>query len=281
MTTWSSLRPQKLLDYKESNLQSGKRVYKGVRNVGNMSGPKIQDSEKKICMKIKRFLEENEISEFFDIDEIENSAGLLRELLETYEDVHIALESELGDRYAESYKDYDENVEKISKWLKESKAEVRRRKAQVLDREKEKLRVEEEFFRSRIARDLDSLDLEKSVFVDDLERHTSVAKDLIRSYSDIFLKIKEHSLEFAKELQETYDEQIRELEKFVQERRKMITILKLEEKKSESDRRESDEQRKLEEKKIRDDEIVLVCKNIHENICERMKKLESKCKIKI
>ena len=100
MTTRSSLRPQKLLDYKESNLQSGKRVYKGVRNVGNMSGPKIQDSEKKICMKIKRFLEENEISEFFDIDEIENSAGLLRELLETYEDVHIALESELGDRYA-------------------------------------------------------------------------------------------------------------------------------------------------------------------------------------
>ena len=281
MTTRSSLRPQKLLDYKESSLQSGKRVYKGVRNVGNMSGPKIQDSEKKICMKIKRFLEENEISEFFDIDEIENSAGLLRELLETYEDVHIALESELGDRYAESYKDYDENVEKISKWLKESKAEVRRRKAQVLDREKEKLRVEEEFFRSRIARDLESLDLEKSVFVDDLERHTSVAKDLIRSYSDIFLKIKEHSLEFAKELQETYDEQIRELEKFVQERRKMITILKLEEKKFESDRRESDEQRKLEEKKIRDDEIVLVCKNIHENICERMKKLESKCKIKI
>ena len=107
-------------------------------------------------------MDENEISEFFDIDEIENSAGLLRELLETYEDVHIALESELGDRYAESYKDYDENVEKISKWLKESKAEVRRRKAQVLDREKEKLRVEEEFFRSRIARDLESLDLEKS-----------------------------------------------------------------------------------------------------------------------
>ena len=134
-------------------------------------------------MKIKRFLDENEISEFFDIDEIENSAGLLRELLETYEDVHIALESELGDRYAESYKDYDENVEKISKWLKESKAEVRRRKAQVLDREKEKLRVEEEFFRSRISRDLGSLDLEDTKFIEDLERHTYVAKELLKSYS--------------------------------------------------------------------------------------------------
>ena len=152
-----------------------------------MSVQKIQDSERKISSKIRRFLDENEISEFFDLDEIESSAGSLREYLEQYEDLHIELKRKLEDNaYNETYEDYDENITKISKWLKDSKAEIRRRKSLVLDREKDKLRVEEEFFRSRIARDLDSLEAEKSVFVDDLERHAFAAKDLMKSYSDIF-----------------------------------------------------------------------------------------------
>ena len=89
-------------------------------------------------------------------------------------------------KISETYDDYEEPITKISKWLEDSKAEIRRRKSLVLDREKDKLRVEEEFFRSRIARDLDSLEAEKSVFVDDLERHAFAAKDLMKSYSDIF-----------------------------------------------------------------------------------------------
>ena len=281
MTTRSSLRPLKLLDYDKLH-KSGKRVYKGARVTGSMSGQKLQDSEKKVALKIKRFLEENlNFSELFDVEEIESSAGLLRELLESYEDVHIELERELGDDYGESYKDYADTIAKVTKWLKDSKIEARKRKSEVLGREKAKLRVEEEFFRSRIARDLASLESEKSEFIDDLERHTFVAGDLMKSYSEIFLKIKEYSTEFAKEFQETYDAQIKTLEEFVKKRRKSITDLKLGERKSESDRRESDELKKSVEKKIRDDETILVCKNIYDNICERMKKLESKCTIEI
>ena len=149
--------------------------------------PKNQDIERKLSSKIKRFLDENVVSEFFDIEEIEGSAGSLRELLESYEDLHMELRNELGDSdYSDSYKYYDETMQKISQWLKDSKAEIRRRKSQVLDREKDKLRVEEEFFRSRISRDLESLEAEKSVFIEDLERHAFVARDLMKSYSDIF-----------------------------------------------------------------------------------------------
>ena len=172
-------------------------------------------------------------------------------------------------------------MQQISQWLKDSKAEIRRRKSQVLDREKDKLRVEEEFFRSRISRDLDSLEAEKSVFIDDLERHAFVARDLMKSYSDIFLRMKEQSSELAAEFQDSYDKQMRVLEEFVQKRRKDITDIKLAEKAAESDRRESEEKIRSEEKKIRDDEAILVCKNIHENICERMKMLELKCKLEI
>ena len=133
MSNRSSLRPLNLLDYKTLN-ESGDRVYKGVRSVSNMSAPKIQDAEKKLSSKIKRFLDENEISEFFDLEEIEGSAGSLRDLLESYEDLHIELRNELGDSdYSETYKHYDETMQKISQWLKDSKAEIRRRKSQVLD----------------------------------------------------------------------------------------------------------------------------------------------------
>ena len=119
--------------------------------------------------------------DLIDIDEL--SAKFLLELLENYEDVHIELERKLGIEYAESYKDYDETVDKISKWWKENKAEVRKRKAQVLDKEKDNLRTEKEFFHGKIARDFDSLDSEQSVIVDDLERHSFVAKNLIPTFS--------------------------------------------------------------------------------------------------
>ena len=281
MSNRSSLRPLKLLDYKTLS-NSGNRVYKGERNLTDMSVQKIQDSEHKISSKIKRFLDENDISEFFDLDEIESSAGSLRELLENFEGLHIELKRELEDKvYSETYKDYDETISKISKWLKDSKAEIRKRKSQVLDREKDKLRVEEEFFRSRISRDLDSLEAEKSVFIDDLERHAFAAKDLMKSYSEIFLRIKEHSLAFATEFQDLYDDQIRTLDEFIQSRRKTITDIKLAEKAAESDRRRSEEKKMSDEKKIRDDEAILVCRNINSNICERIKGLEEKCKVKI
>ena len=272
-----SLRPLELLDYKILN-KSGGRVYKGTREVGIMSTQKLQDSERKLSRKISRFWEENKISEFFDLNEIESAAGFLRELLESFEDVHIELSRELGNEdYSKEYEKYDQTIKKISDWLKDSKAEIRRRKSQVLEKDKDKLRVEEEFFRSRISRDLGSLDLEDTKFIEDLERHTYVAKELLKSYSDIFLRIKEQGEAFAKELQGVYDTQIKDLEEFIQKRRKTILEIKVAEKEADSERRKSEEQKKSEEKKIRDEEAISVCETIHENICERMKKLEIKC----
>ena len=103
----------------------------------------------------------------------------------------------------------------------------------------------------------------------------------MKSYSEIFLRIKEHSLDFAEEFHQLYDDQIETLEEFIQKRRKTITDIKLAEKEAESDRRTSKDKKKSEEKKIRDDEAILLCKNIYENVCEWIKNLEMKCKVKI
>ena len=114
MSKRPSLRPLHLLDYRTLN-KSGDRVYKGKRNICEMSVPKNQDIERKLSSKIKRFLDENVVSEFFDIEEIEGSAGSLRELLESYEDLHMELRNELGDSdYGDTYKHYDDTMPKIS-----------------------------------------------------------------------------------------------------------------------------------------------------------------------
>ena len=274
------LRSSKLLDYQIFH-ETGDRVYKSGRE-DNIVMDRKKDSEKKIASRIDRFLTQNaDLSEFFDLDEIDGSIRELRELLESYEDLHIELKGELGDQeYSETYDEYSKNVQKMEEWLKKSRTEVRSRKQKFLCKGRDSLRIEEEFFRSRITRDLESLEKENSSFVEDLERHTSIARELIRSYAGIFLRIKEEGAEFAKEFQGLYDTQIETLEKFIQTRRDSISNLRQKEKTAEDERRKSEEQKKNENKKAIDQESVLLCKNIYDNICDRMKKLETKCGIK-
>ena len=278
-----SLRAQNLIDYKaqESVRTYGQRIYKGPRVVSNT--PKLnmtqnQDSEKKIARKIDRFFEENVLVELFDVDEIQSSERLLRELSDSYEDVNIALRRELGGDYDAQYPDYNTIMQKIDTWLKDSRTETRNRKQSVIQSGLAKLRIEEEFFRSRIARDLASLDAEQAEFVEDFERHTFAAKELMQAYSSIFLRVKEQGRALTTELQDGYDLQMKTLEDFIQTKRDQIKTIKCAEIDAERKRRESEEQKMLDEKKSRDAEAVLVCTNIFDNICDRMAKLETKCK---
>ena len=112
-----SLRSSKLLDYNIFH-ETGDRVYKSGREDKTVMDRK-KDSEKKIASRIDRFLTQNaDLSEFFDLDEIDGSIRELRELLESYEDLHIELKSELGDQeYSETYGEYSKNVQKMEEWL--------------------------------------------------------------------------------------------------------------------------------------------------------------------
>ena len=132
-----SLRSKKLLDYKILHT-TGQRVYKGkTRDLINME--RKQNFVSKLDRKIERFLDENVLSEFFDLDEIDTSVGVMRELLESYEDAHAELMRDLGDEvHAETYVEYAETMSKMTEWLKQSKIEIRLRKEKVLNRERER-----------------------------------------------------------------------------------------------------------------------------------------------
>ena len=273
-----SLRDLDRIDYKIFSTE-GVRVVKGPRNTGKMSG--TQDSEKKISNKIRRFFGENVLADLFDIEEIEGSVGQLRELSDSYEDLHIKLNREFGTAYKTMYPDYDKTMQDIDSWLKLSRVEVRARKKLASESGRDKLRIEEEFFRSRIAREIACLDAENSNFVEDLERHTFVAQDLLKAYSGVFLRVKEQGVAFTKELQGVYDLQVEGLEDFIKGKREKVRKIKLEEIARESSRKQLDERKRAEEKDARDQQSIMICSNIYDNISERMAKLESKCKIDV
>ena len=65
----------------------------------------IEHELKTVC-KINRFLEENQLSSFSDIEEVDECLEKMRDLLQEYEDVHIELRRELGDEeYEKTYTD--------------------------------------------------------------------------------------------------------------------------------------------------------------------------------
>ena len=86
-------RDKKRLDYAHFD-KTGEKIFK-KRSISTMSI--TIDHELKTVCKINRFLDENQISLFFDVEEINEGLEKMRELLQEFEDVHIELRRELGD----------------------------------------------------------------------------------------------------------------------------------------------------------------------------------------
>ena len=108
-----SFRPKERIDYKFFN-STGKKVPKNFPKSCKNMGEAI-DIELKIVSKLNRFLEEYDLSLLFDIKEIQDAVIEARNLIESYEDIHIQLKKELKEEYMQTYKDYDSQVS-ILRW---------------------------------------------------------------------------------------------------------------------------------------------------------------------
>ena len=202
------------------------------------------DRETRISAKIRRFFDSyDDMSDFFDIEEIEKSIKNLNDLTEQFDEVHIDLRNEIGEDYQKYKGDHRTTLTSLTDWGKRAKKEIKSRKENVLKKESNRLRVEEEFYRSTISRDLASLELEKSTFLEDLERHIGVADGMLQTYSEIHLRIKEKDDDLSIELKDIYADQVKILEDFVLARRHDINSQKLSERGREESRRKVQEHR--------------------------------------
>ena len=108
-----------------------------------MATEKLVENEKRLCLKIYRFIDEYEFELLFSIEEIETGIIEFKKLIENYEEIHIGLNRELGDNYENTYEDFNKKVKKMTEWVRNAKLEIKKRKIEKEEKE-EQLRKEEE-----------------------------------------------------------------------------------------------------------------------------------------
>ena len=116
-----------------------------------------------------------------------------------------------------------------------------------------KLSAEEKYFRCRITQELDNMSEEESVFLEDLDRNISVSQNLLREYTEIFVKIEEMGNDFRKQFSNAYEDQCLKLNTFIKKTRKKMQSIK------------TDDLKVLEENRV--------SKKIDDSNCEKKGKL--------
>ena len=268
-------RDQNRLDYAHFD-KTGEKIFK-KRCISTMSIT-IEHELKTVC-KINRFLDENQLSLFYDVEEINEGLEKMRELLQEFEDVHVELRRELGDaEYEKTYTEFKKSRDHMMTWLKNAKSERSKFKKGSSEKILEILRTEEKFVRKDILRELDNINDEKPVLVEDYERQISVAENLLVRYSEVFRKIEEQGPDFTDEFGKSYDDMCGTLNHIMVTGRDTIRNIRV-------SLRENEERRLKEEAsaKVKDEEDknILLCQTFHTNISERFSSLESKLKVEM
>ena len=150
-------------DYKVYN-KTGKKVCKAASSELVIMGDLIEE-ELKISCKIKRVLNEFELELLYDIEDIEGGIKEFRDVIESYENVHVMLRRKLGGEYGETYEEYGSNMKKLNDWVRNAKVEIKRIKKEKvkeqseksLNKEKEGLKAEVRLFSERMRREIQNM----------------------------------------------------------------------------------------------------------------------------
>ena len=208
--------------------ETGARVY--IEEPSNMSmsstlggGSITVELETKIVRKIKTFLEENDITLFFDLEESQIAIERARNILQEYEDVHVELENELGnEEYPARYPTHTQTRTSMLSWIKNAKVKSTQFKKGFSKQISDGFKAEEQFLYKRITLELQNLEHETPILLQDHEHQLSVAEQLISEYTDLFRKIEREGPEVAKVFGNKYDTTYKELNKVILSKRSAI-----------------------------------------------------------
>ena len=118
------------IDYKELD-RTGKRVLKETKRLEEvsikldniMSREQLVSDEAKLCLKIERFVKDNEIGLFFDVAEIDEALSIFTPMIENFEHYHVELRQQLDEQeYKDLYGDsFAKTCDKMGDWTKKLK----------------------------------------------------------------------------------------------------------------------------------------------------------------
>ena len=130
----------------------------------------------------------------------------------------------------------------------------------------------------KINREIKNMNDEGSSFLEDIERNMSEVKELMRGYSDIFLRIEEFGEVYKDTFGNKYDEQNDKMDTFIREMMKKVQNIKLDDIKALEKHAKAIENDKYECAKK---EKIDVCNNMGDNISDRVSNLEYKCNVEV
>ena len=129
----SKERPQRKvnrIDYKISN-RTGKKVLKENKKLEEvsekldkiMSREQLVSDEAKLCLKIERFVKDNEIELFFDVTEIDEALSTFTTMIENFEHYHVELRHHLEEQeYKDAYgNSFAAAYDKMCEWTRKVK----------------------------------------------------------------------------------------------------------------------------------------------------------------
>ena len=275
-------RSTRRIDYKILH-NTGEKVYLEEASMStsvSLDGRSMTgEFEAKVICKVETFLEENDLTLFLDFGEVQTAIERARSIVQEFEDVHVELKNELGSKeYPKRYPHYTHFRSSMMTWIKNARLVSNQFKKQSSDHKSEGLKAEERFLHRRITFELENIQTEIPLLLQDHERQLSVAEQLISEYTDLFRKIELEGPELSQMYGDKYDTTYHDLKKVISDKRNVIQNLQLTQEAEKKAHLEMEASLKASREK---EEIILSCKSVYVNLCDRFSDLETKLKVEM
>ena len=192
---------------------------------------RLIDDEKKIGLKIVGFWDEYELDDLYGVDDINDSITELKNLKSGFENIHVDLKRELGEGWSPTYPKYDDDVRRMTNWIKNDRKEIAKRKREEEDlikaerkraenlvgennvnmaSEQALLKTDEKYLVIRIDQQLTKIDFENADEVYEIERDLLPLGGLLKKYLAMHHKLEisfgnEYVAEFDSEINKRVD----------------------------------------------------------------------------
>ena len=157
----SKNRPSRNIDRFDYKIYSktGNKVVKGRTGISAMASS--VDEELRVVRRLERFLIEYNLSLLYEVGDIEEGIKEVRDIVESYEELHLRLKGELGTlSYEETHPEYEDRIKCVTYWIRSAKSEIRTKKEEtslaykqersdLAEKEKVVITAEENYFSKR------------------------------------------------------------------------------------------------------------------------------------
>ena len=231
-----------------------------------------------ICSDLQYVFDNNSVSDM-DLSELEDTLEEISRVAKDYRHIHVELKSIMDADYADVYKvEYETRLEKAKVFIRDVKAELKKKKSSDVSQESEKLRsslkIEEKFFRERLEAEILKFGMTEII---EIQENCSRFERLLEEYYRVVSRVKigfddDFEAEFGSKVNDT----IASICDKIDAGRKKIRTLQAEIQKSaeeEKSRKEEEAQSAyLSEQKFQADAVLTEIKN-------RCSTLTKKCDI--